>query len=231
MTIFENLAFGLKLRKKDKKQIQNEVCDILKLVNMEGIEKKYPSQLSGGQQQRVAIARALLLKPSILLLDEPFSALDAKIRIQMREELKKIQHDLRITIVFVTHDQEEAMTLSERIVVMNKGVFEQVGTPEEIYDHPNSRFVAGFIGNMNFIEMAGETIAVRPENVIVEKKGESQLAGTISHMMVLGHFVEMDIFLGHTSVKAYLPRIAAKEFLVGEEISCRFNDVHSYKSM
>jgi len=231
MTIFDNLAFGLKLRKKDKKQIQNEICDILKLVNMEGVEKKYPSQLSGGQQQRVAIARALLLKPSILLLDEPFSALDAKIRIQMREELKKIQHDLGITIVFVTHDQEEAMTLSERIVVMNKGVFEQVGKPEEIYDHPKSRFVAGFIGNMNFIEMAGETIAVRPENVIVEKKGKSQWEGTISHIMVLGHFVEMDISLRQTTVKAYLPRIAAKEFLVGEEISCRFNDVHSYKSM
>ena len=162
MTIYENLAFGLKLRKIPKAQIDEDIKNILKLVSMSGSEKKYPSQLSGGQQQRIAIARSLLLKPSMLLLDEPFSALDAKIRQQMREELKKIQSDLGITVVFVTHDQEEAMTLSHRIVVMNKGKFEQVGSPTEIYDKPNSKYVASFIGEMNFIKDGDKTIAVRP---------------------------------------------------------------------
>ena len=139
MTVYENLAFGLKLRKIPKDQIRADIDKHLKLVSMSGFEKKYPTQLSGGQQQRIAIARSLLLKPSVLLLDEPFSALDAKIRQQMREELKKIQAELGITVVFVTHDQEEAMALSHRIVVMNKGKFEQVGTPTEIYDNPATK--------------------------------------------------------------------------------------------
>lgn len=129
MTVYENLAFGLEIKKVPKNVIRSEIERGLKLVNMSGYEKKYPGQLSGGQQQRIAIARALLLKPSVLLLDEPFSALDAKIRAQMREELKRIQEELNITVVFVTHDQEEAMALSHRIVVMNKGFIEQIGTP------------------------------------------------------------------------------------------------------
>jgi putative spermidine/putrescine transport system ATP-binding protein len=228
MTIYDNLAFGLKLRKIDKKQIEKEVKDVLKLVSMEGIESKYPSQLSGGQQQRVAIARALLLKPSVLLLDEPFSALDARIRAQMREELKKIQLSLGITVVFVTHDQEEAMTLSERIVVMNKGVFEQVGTPEEIYDHPKSKFVAGFIGNMNFIETHKEIMAVRPENTIIEKYDDSKLGGIINNIMILGHFVEMNVNIQGVSVKAYMQRAEAKNFYIGEKVSVSYKNMHSY---
>lgn len=131
--------------------------------------------MSGGQQQRVAIARSLLLKPDVLLLDEPFSALDAKIRSQMREELRKIQLDLNITVVFVTHDQEEAMALSDRIVVMNKGSFEQVGTPAEIYDKPINHYVADFIGDMNFIEMEDKTIAVRPEYVTIVSSEAGEL--------------------------------------------------------
>ena len=158
MTVYENLAFGLKLRKIPKDQIRADIDKHLKLVSMSGFEKKYPTQLSGGQQQRIAIARSLLLKPSVLLLDEPFSALDAKIRQQMREELKKIQAELGITVVFVTHDQEEAMALSHRIVVMNKGKFEQVGTPTEVYDNPATKYVASFIGEMNFIEKDGKTL-------------------------------------------------------------------------
>lgn len=172
MNIYENLAFGLKLRKIPADKIRNSITNILRLVKMEGCEKKYPTQLSGGQQQRIAIARSLLLKPSLLLLDEPFSALDAKIRIQMREELKKLQGELGITIIFVTHDQEEAMSLAHRIVVMNKGKFEQIGTPEEIYDNPNSKYVASFIGEMNFFEKDGKTIAVRPEDIHI-KLGET----------------------------------------------------------
>ena len=134
MTIYENMAFGMQIRKCPKEQIKKEIQKMLELVRMDGSEKKYPSQLSGGQQQRIAIARALVLKPSLLLLDEPFSALDAKIRGQMREELKRIQREAGLTVMFVTHDQEEAMAISDRIAVMRQGHMEQVGKPEEIYD-------------------------------------------------------------------------------------------------
>ena len=167
MTVYENLAFGLKLRKIPKDQIRADIDKHLKLVSMSGFEKKYPTQLSGGQQQRIAIARSLLLKPSVLLLDEPFSALDAKIRQQMREELKKIQAELGITVVFVTHDQEEAMALSHRIVVMNKGKFEQVGTPTEIYDNPATKYVASFIGEMNFVEKDGKTVEEKVQELFL----------------------------------------------------------------
>lgn len=146
MTIYENMAFGLRLRKQSKQEIAQKVAHMLDVVKMPGCEKKYPAQLSGGQQQRIAIARALLLEPSVLLLDEPFSALDAKIRGQMREELKRIQQSLGITIVFVTHDQEEAMSISDHIVVMKNGVLMQQGEPQQVYDDPANLFVAKFLG-------------------------------------------------------------------------------------
>ena len=188
MTVYENLMFGLKIRKVPKAVMQKEADEALKLVGMEGYGKKYPNQLSGGQQQRVAIARALLLKPSVLLLDEPFSALDAKIRQQMREELKRIQEELNITVVFVTHDQEEAMALSHRIVVMNKGVIEQVGTPEEIYDNPATKYVASFIGEMNFIEEnGGKVLAVRPEDIILTKGDSGDMVGSV---LCGGHYTD-----------------------------------------
>lgn len=228
MTIFENLAFGLKLRKIDKKQIQSEIREVLTLIRMEGVEKKYPSQLSGGQQQRIAIARALLLKPSVLLLDEPFSALDAKIRAQMREELKKIQSELGITIVFVTHDQEEAMTLSDRIVVMNKGVFEQIGTPEEIYDNPKSKFVAEFIGNMNFIEEEDKIIAARPENTIINKNEIGDYFGDIVNSVILGHFAEISVTTDKGIIKAFLSREEAKAFSQGDRVGISFRSNHSF---
>ena len=218
MTIYENLAFGLKLRKIPKATIDKDIKDILQLVSMSGCEKKYPSQLSGGQQQRIAIARSLLLKPSLLLLDEPFSALDAKIRQQMREELKKIQSDLGITVVFVTHDQEEAMALSHRIVVMNKGKFEQVGTPTEIYDQPKTRHVAGFIGEMNFIEKDGKTIAVRPEDVTVTEAGKGEVNGIVRTIMVLGHYVVVTVQHGDTVIKCFVDREVSEKLQSGDEI-------------
>ena len=174
MTVYENLAFGLEIKKVPKNKIRSEIERGLKLVNMSGYEKKYPGQLSGGQQQRIAIARALLLKPSVLLLDEPFSALDAKIRAQMREELKKIQEELNITVVFVTHDQEEALTMSDRIVVMNKGVIEQDDNPDNIYHYPSTKFVAKFIGESNFFDTETETLALRPEKLNLCEEAESE---------------------------------------------------------
>ena len=230
MTVYDNLAFGLRIKKMPKEEIRESVMKGLALVNMQGFEKKYPGQLSGGQQQRVAIARALLLKPSVLLLDEPFSALDAKIRAQMREELKKIQEELNITVVFVTHDQEEAMALSHRIVVMNKGVIEQIGTPTEIYDHPESRFVASFIGEMNFLpEDGGKTLAVRPEDVIVTKGDVAgQKTGQVRTVMVLGHYVEVNVEADGRVIKTYVPKAEAEEFKPKDVVSLAFTRTYEY---
>lgn len=230
MTIYDNLAFGLRIRKVPKKEIKERTREMLELVKMSGVEKKYPAQLSGGQQQRVAIARALLLQPSVLLLDEPFSALDAKIRSQMREELKRIQEDLKITVVFVTHDQEEAMAISDRIVVMNKGVFEQVGTPTEIYDKPASRYVASFIGDMNFIEQPdGTVIAVRPEAITLSKgNGNGKWDGYIRTIMVLGHYAEIIVRVGDQNIKVFQPRHISDMYSQNEPVSLTFEKYHVF---
>ena len=185
MTIYENMAFGLKLRKTPKKEMDAQIAEMLALVKMSGSEKKYPTQLSGGQQQRVAIARALVLRPAVLLLDEPFSALDAKIRGQMREELKRIQREAGLTVIFVTHDQEEAMAISDRIAVMNQGAIEQLDSPTEIYDNPHSRFVAGFIGEMNFLDEGGAVLAVRPEDIALRSASGAGMARIESVMPLL----------------------------------------------
>ena len=152
MNIFDNIAFGLKLKKLPKDQIEAEVKKMLHLVALDGFEKRKVDSLSGGQQQRVAIARALVNKPEILLLDEPLGALDLKLRKEMQIELKKIQKEVGITFVFVTHDQEEALTMSDTIIVMNKGVIQQMGTPQDIYNEPANAFVADFIGESNIID-------------------------------------------------------------------------------
>lgn len=151
MTVFGNIAFGLKLRGLPRQAIAAKVADVLALVGLSGYENRHPHALSGGQQQRVALARSLVLEPKILLLDEPFSSLDAHLRVRLREELRSIQRRLGLTSIFVTHDQEEAMTLADRIAVMNRGAIEQIGPPREIYDRPATLFVAGFIGTMNLL--------------------------------------------------------------------------------
>ena len=150
--VFDNVAYGLKIRKLPKEEIHERVMNILKLVEMEGMESRMTNQLSGGQQQRVALARALVIEPSVLLFDEPLSNLDAKLRVTMRTEIRKIQQKVGITAIYVTHDQSEAMSISDKIIIMSKGKVEQIGTPREIYYHPNSRFVADFIGEANFLE-------------------------------------------------------------------------------
>jgi putative spermidine/putrescine transport system ATP-binding protein len=167
MTVEANIAFGLKLRKLARATIRQKVGAVLDLLGLAGLERRYPRQLSGGQQQRVALARSLVLEPKILLLDEPFSSLDAHLRVRLREELKAIQRRLNQTTVFVTHDQEEALTLADRIAIMNGGALEQVDTPGAVYDRPETLFVAGFIGAMNILpaKRTGSLLEAAPFSV------------------------------------------------------------------
>jgi len=158
MTILENIAYGLKLKKFPGREISGKVAGVLDLVNLKGLETRYPGQLSGGQQQRVAFARAIAPRPQVLLLDEPLSALDLKLRQAMRSELKTLQRETGITFIFVTHDQEEALTMSDRIAVMSAGKIQQIGAPLDIYESPVNHFVADFIGDSNFIEGEIDTI-------------------------------------------------------------------------
>ena len=173
MTVIGNIMFGLKQKKSlSKDEMYDKACQALRMVDLFEHQDKYPRQLSGGMQQRTALARAIALSPSFLLLDEPLSALDAKVRVRLRTEIRAIQKTLNITAVMVTHDQEEALTMADRIIVMNNSFVEQIGTPREIYDNPATPFVANFIGAMNFIHDSGETYAIRPEKVIITNRNE-----------------------------------------------------------
>ncbi len=219
MRVYDNVAFGLELRRLERNEVKRRVHETLALVGLPDHEKRYPAQLSGGQQQRVAIARALVLEPKILLLDEPFSALDAHLRVRLREELRRIQQQLAITAVFVTHDQEEALTLADRIAVMNAGQIEQFDTPSELYARPKSRFVAGFIGSMNLLEAtaqggrirAGEldleapsglkngacTLALRPEDITLN--AAAPWHGTVTRVVDLGPYQTVRLNLASLS--------------------------------
>lgn len=167
--VFDNIAYGLINKKLDKNTIQEKVMQILELVGLNGLEQRNTNQLSGGQQQRVALARALVMEPAVLLFDEPLSNLDAKLRIYMRKEIRKIQQRIGLTSIYVTHDQAEAMSLSDRIIIMNKGRIEQMGTPHEIYQQPASRFVADFIGNANFVQ--GQVLSIDADKAQVQMLG------------------------------------------------------------
>jgi ABC-type Fe3+/spermidine/putrescine transport system ATPase subunit len=163
LDIFENVAFGLRRRKSG--EIDTHVREMLELVELSGYERRKPAQLSGGQQQRVALARALINRPQVLLLDEPLGALDLKLRQEMQVELKRIQQEVGITFVYVTHDQEEALTMSDRLAVFNHGRIEQIGAPAEVYEQPASEFIAGFVGVSNVLERNGRRFTIRPEKV------------------------------------------------------------------
>jgi iron(III) transport system ATP-binding protein len=152
MTVFENIAYGLRIRRESDEQVKEKVGRIMNLIGLEGLADRQPRQLSGGQQQRVSLARAMVMEPKVLLFDEPLSNLDAKLRVSTRLEIRKLQQRLGITSVYVTHDQEEAMTLSDKVVIMDRGKIQQIGSPVEIYSHPANRFVAGFMGKANFLE-------------------------------------------------------------------------------
>ena len=223
--IFDNVAYGLKLRKMDKNVIRKKVMDILALVGLEGMEARMTNQLSGGQQQRVALARALVLEPGVLLFDEPLSNLDAKLRVSMRTEIRRIQQEAAITAIYVTHDQSEAMALSDQIIIMEKGVVAQIGTPQEVYYHPSSEFVADFIGEANFLrgtlvsadiaDIGGHKVAVsappgrradsactlvlRPESAVLGDKGQLPCKVILSCFM--GSYQNYHVMVGDTLVK------------------------------
>lgn len=218
MTIAENIAFGLKIKKKSKAYIQDKINYALKLVNLDGYGNRYPNSLSGGQQQRIAIARAIVNEPKVLLLDEPLGALDLKLRQDMQYELVRLKNELGITFVYVTHDQEEALTMSDTIVVMNQGYIQQIGSPERIYNEPENAFVADFIGDSNIIpgimiedrmvEILGARFAcvdegfgknkpvdvvIRPEDVDLVSPEEGTIQGTVTSLIFKGVHYEMDV--------------------------------------
>ena len=178
MTVAENIGYGLKIAGKPKGEIKQRVDEMLGLIHLESFGNRYPNQLSGGQQQRVALARALAIRPHVLLLDEPLSALDAKIRLELRHEIRRIQQQLGITTIYVTHDQEEALSLSDRVVVMSQGRIEQIGTPSQIYNFPESEFVAQFVGQINLLPVD----VVNPTDGIVRLGKQMLRAGQFDHL-------------------------------------------------
>ena len=208
LTVRQNIAFGLEIRKAPKNKVKNRVSELLELVQLSGLGDRYPSQLSGGQGQRVALARALAVEPEVLLLDEPFGALDAKVRKDLRAWLRRLHDEVHVTTVFVTHDQEEAMEVSDEVVVMNKGAVEQIGTPAEIYDHPASAFVMSFIGPVNVLpstsglfqsngfDSAHPKMFLRPQDVIIETNPNgTTVPARISRLINLGWEIQAELTL------------------------------------
>lgn len=250
--VFDNVAYGLKIRKLPKEVIHEKVMNILKLVEMEGMEGRMTNQLSGGQQQRVALARALVMEPGVLLFDEPLSNLDAKLRVTMRTEIRKIQQKVGITAVYVTHDQSEAMSISDQIIIMSKGKVEQIGTPREIYYRPVNKFVADFIGEANFLdakidETNGETakitvvgtqievlnyagiaagseasLVLRPENVTLSDTGI--LNGTVTFSTFMGsyQYYQVDVGGKNVNITDYNP-LGRKVYEAGEKAALNFD--------
>ncbi|NJL61781.1 MAG: sulfate/molybdate ABC transporter ATP-binding protein [Methylacidiphilales bacterium] len=208
LTVRQNIAFGLEIRKAKKTKVKTKVEELLELVQLSGLGDRYPSQLSGGQRQRVALARALAVEPNVLLLDEPFGALDAKVRKDLRAWLRRLHDEVHVTTVFVTHDQEEAMEVSDEIVVMNKGCVEQVGTPAEIYDHPASAFVMSFIGPVNVLpsssnifqrngfDSANPEMFLRPQDIIVDTSPNgTTVPARVSRLIHLGWEIQAELTL------------------------------------
>ena len=234
MTVYDNIAFGLRVQKADKKKIDERVRELIKLIGLEGLEKRYPSQLSGGQRQRVAFARALAPNPQLLLLDEPFAAIDAKVRKELRSWLREMIEKLGVTSIFVTHDQDEAIEVADEIIITNKGRIEQTGTPIEIYHNPKTAFTASFFGETTFVDDYSkfhnfehienvEKAIVRPEFVKVTKKNEVQKYkssashGVTKNVLFRGDSIEVVVDVDGTELKARRG-LDEQAIEVGEEV-------------
>lgn len=247
-TVRQNVAFGLELRRWKKEAIKRRVDELLDLVQLKGYGSRFPSQLSGGQRQRVALARALAVQPRVLLLDEPFSALDAKVRKELRAWLRNLHDEMHVTTVIVTHDQEEAMEVADRIVVMNEGRIEQIGTPAEIYDHPATPFVMGFVGAVNVLpggSLPGPTVAadprtanadtplfIRPHDVEILSEGQSDtVPAQLRRLSHLGRDVQAELVLADGQViTAQIPRerMNLEAFQVGDQLHVRSREARTF---
>lgn len=239
MSVAENIAFGLKIKGKSKSYIEDKIRYALKLVNLEGYESRYSDSLSGGQQQRIAIARAIVNEPKVLLLDEPLGALDLKLRQDMQYELIRLKNELGITFIYVTHDQEEALTMSDTIVVMNQGYIQQIGSPEDIYNEPQNAFVADFIGDSNIlpavmvedrlVRMLGALwpcvdegfgrnrpvdAVIRPEDIDLVEPGKGVMDGVVTHVLFKGVHYEMEVLAGNCELLVHSTDL----FPVGKEV-------------
>jgi len=247
-TVRQNVAFGLELRKWKREAIKRRVDELLDLVQLKGYGSRFPSQLSGGQRQRVALARALAVQPRVLLLDEPFSALDAKVRKELRAWLRNLHDEMHVTTVIVTHDQEEAMEVADRIVVMNEGRIEQIGTPAEIYDHPATPFVMGFVGAVNvlpggtlptasaFDSLAGAApdspLFIRPHDVEILSEGQADtVPAQLRRLSHLGRDVQAELVLADGQViTAQIPRerMNLAAFQVGDQLHVRSREARTF---
>ncbi len=252
-TIFDNVSYGLKLRKLPKEEVKERTTEILNAVHLKHVEKKYPSELSGGMQQRVALARALVINPPLLLLDEPLSNLDAKLRITLRKEIRQVQQELGITAIYVTHDQEEALDISDSIAVMSKGNIEQIGTAREIYENPKSSFVANFIGNANFVvgkqisenafQLANQQIIyskidqaedqeaplyafIRPENILAAQEGSHSTKALVTDKRYYGNITHYTICICDD---VFLTMESTQDLSLGEELWVSFKNLILFK--
>jgi len=248
MSVFDNVAYPLKIKQLSKRDIVEKTNRVLEMVYLGGYSQRLPSQLSGGQQQRVALARALVAEPDLLLLDEPLSNLDAKLRESMRFELKELQKKLNVTVIYVTHDQAEAMAMSDRIVVMNSGVIQQIGQPTEIYDNPVNRTIAEFIGLVNSIEACvsqgevdipdlnlrlamshnfiGKAVAqIRPEHVTLTPELNTAIQGTIIHKFYLGDAVDWRIQVNHIVVRVIARSSTFNEYAIGDKVGLQIKNI------
>ncbi len=244
MTIRQNIAFGMEIRKRPKREVQKRVEELLELVQLTGLGNRYPSQLSGGQRQRIALARALAVEPQVLLLDEPFGALDAKVRKELRAWLRRLHDEVHVTSVFVTHDQEEAMEVADEIVVMNQGRIEQVGTPAEIYDHPATPFVMSFIGPVNVLPSSARLFSdnglepvqaemfIRPHDIQVQTAPtDSAAAALVKRVIHMGWEVQVELTLGDGQVvTAHISReqLAELKLEPGQKVFVRPKDAKSF---
>lgn len=240
LTVRQNIAFGLEIRKVKGTEVRRRVNELLDLIQLEGLGDRYPAQLSGGQRQRVALARALAVQPQVLLLDEPFGALDAQVRKDLRRWLRDLHHQVNLTSVFVTHDQEEAMEVADEIVIMNQGRIEQVGTPQAVYDKPATPFVMKFVGEVNILpsfldrrqHQEGSSVFVRPHAVKIQNElTPTSLAATISHVVYRGWGVHVELMLpDRISLTAQLDRQEWEKLGVetGDTVQVELNDAIAF---
>lgn len=244
MTVFDNIAFGLKVQKKSKKEIHEKVMELVKLIGLEGLQNRYPSQLSGGQRQRVAFARALAPNPQLLLLDEPFAAIDAKVRYELRSWLKDMINKVGVTSIFVTHDQDEAIEVADEIIITNHGTIEQKGSPLEIYKNPKTSFVAQFIGQSTVLEGCrnlkgfdmkdiGEKVVIRPEFIKLSKKNEYKQyvsvteEGKVTDISFRGSYLEIKVSVGNLILSA-VRSLEEPPVEIGEDVDVLIYRVYTF---